>query len=126
MRMPVKVVGTCSLAIVLAVFSVPAVIGSAQTQAQTPPPQERIPGMPANSPEDPQLHHMTEQMAIKRNAQRQQQIVDDTAHLLQLAQQLNDDVSKTNKDTLSLDVVKDADQIEKLAKSIKDRMREAN
>ena len=37
--------------------------------------------------------------------------------------ELKEEVSKSNKDTLSIDVVKKAAEIEKLAKSVKDRMR---
>jgi hypothetical protein len=102
----------------------PIAVQAQQTQNPTPP-VPVIPGVNPNAPEqDPAMHRMTEQMSIKRNAQRQQQIVSDTAHLLQLAQQLNDDVSKSNKNELSVSVVKDADEIEKLAKSIKDKMRD--
>lgn len=79
-----------------------------------------------NTPSDPTLRRMTQQMALKRNSERQQQIVADTAHLLQLAQQLNDEVSKSNKDQLSVSVVKKADEIEKLAKSIKEKMRDGS
>ncbi len=66
---------------------------------------------------------MAEQMAIARNAQRQKQIVSESARLLVLAQNLNADVNKSNKDELSISVVKEAEEIEKLAKSIKDKMR---
>lgn len=72
------------------------------------------------------MRHMTEQMAMRRNTQRQQQIVSDTAHLLDLAQKLNDEVSKSTKDELSVSVVKEADEIEKLAKSIKGKMRDGD
>ncbi|MGB6975498.1 MAG: hypothetical protein WBD67_12525 [Terracidiphilus sp.] len=41
------------------------------------------------------------------------------AELLQLANQLQADVDKTNKDMLSLSVVRKADEIEKLARSMK-------
>jgi hypothetical protein len=97
-----------------------------QSQIPTPPPPA-LPGVNPNpGPEpDPTLHHMTEQMSLQRNAQRQQQIVSDTARLLQLAQKLNADVSKTDKNMLSVPVVKEADQIEKLAKAIKNKMRDA-
>lgn len=101
-----------------------------QNPALTPPPgsigeNPRL-NSPGNTPADPTLRHMTQQMALKRNSERQQQIISDTAHLLQLAQQLNDEVSKTNKNTLSISVVKKADEIEKLAKSIKDKMRDGS
>jgi hypothetical protein len=75
---------------------------------------------------DPSLRRMTEQMAMRRNTQRQQQIVSDSAHLLDLAQKLNDEVTKSTKDELSVSVVKEADEIEKLAKSIKDKMRDGD
>jgi nitric oxide reductase activation protein len=59
----------------------------------------------------------------KYNAQRQQDIQKDAEKLLQLATELKQSVDKTNKDTLSLDVIKKAEQIEKLAKSVKDKMK---
>ncbi len=68
--------------------------------------------------------HMQEQLARSRNNQRQQQMVADAAKLLDLATQLKAEVDKSNKDTLSLSVVKKADEIEKLAKSVKDKMRD--
>lgn len=107
-----------------------AVLGpfAAAAQQQQPAPPPMIPGVnPTSSPDedhDPAFRHITEQMAIRRNAQRQQQIVSDTARLLQLAQKLNSEVSKSSKDTLSVSVVKEADEIEKLAKTIKQRMRD--
>ena len=71
-------------------------------------------------------HRMTEQLAHKRNAQRQEQIVAETTKLLALAQDLKAEVDKSNKNTLSIDVVKKAEAIEKLSKSIKERMRDGN
>lgn len=102
---------------------VPA-IHAQQTQTTTPP-EQNIPGLSPNpTPPDNNMAHMSERMARQRNTDRQKQIVADTAQLLKLAQQLNADVSKTNKDTLSLNVVKEASEIEKLAKTIKDRMKQ--
>lgn len=54
---------------------------------------------------------------------RQAQLVADTKKLYELAEELRVEVAKTNKDTLSLTVVKKAAEVEKLAKSIKERMR---
>jgi len=94
-----------------------------QTPNTEPPPS--FPGVnPRSSDQDEATRRMAEQMAIKRNSQRQQQIVADTAHLLDLAQKLNTEVSKSDKNTLSISVVKEAEEIEKLAKSIKERMRD--
>jgi len=54
---------------------------------------------------------------------RQAQIAADTEKLYQMAQELKAEVAKSNKDILSIAVVKKADEIEKLAKSLKERMR---
>lgn len=67
--------------------------------------------------------HAMEQQAIKRNSQRQQDIVKDTAKLLDLAQQLKDEVDKSRKDQMSVSVIKKAEEIEKLAKSVKEKMK---
>jgi hypothetical protein len=72
---------------------------------------------------DPAAKHAQEEAAKLRNAERQKRLVTDTDKLLQLAQELKTEVDKSNKDTLSLSVVKKAEEIEKLAKSVKDRMK---
>lgn len=66
---------------------------------------------------------MAHQMALKRAVQRQHEIEGDTQKLFSLAQELKDDVGKSTKDQMSLDVIKKAEEIEKLAKSVKDKMR---
>src|SRR5271157_2462987 len=59
----------------------------------------------------------------KLNEQRQRDIKNDTDKLLQLATELKQYVDKTDKNTQSLDVVRKADEIEKLAKAVKDKMK---
>ena len=75
----------------------------------------RIPGMGPS---------VAEKMAIARNDERQKRLQSDTAQLLALATKLKEDVDKTDKYTLSLDVLKRTAEIEKLAKSIRERMKE--
>jgi ATP-dependent helicase/DNAse subunit B len=58
------------------------------------------------------------------NLQRQQRIKKDTDRLLELATELKQNVDKSNENTLSLDVVHKADEIEKLAREIKQKMRD--
>ncbi|HTW45498.1 MAG TPA: hypothetical protein VMD58_08130 [Acidobacteriaceae bacterium] len=96
---------------------------SQQSHAQ--PPEPVIPGMTGTTPpgSDPLMHRMNEEMAVERNTQRQKQIVSDSSRLLLLAQKLSADVAKSNSGELSVSVVKEATEIEKLAKSIKDKMR---
>ena len=47
----------------------------------------------------------------------------DTAKLFQLAQELQAEVAKSGKNTLSISVMKKAAEVEKLARSLKERMR---
>ena len=57
------------------------------------------------------------------NAERQKQIADDTAKLLALATELKSEVDKTSKDTLSINVIRKAESIERLAKGVKEKMK---
>lgn len=91
---------------------------SQQQPAPARPGGEGLPPMgPSISPE------IQAQQARTRNSDRQKQLVNDTDKLLVLATQLKQDVDKTNKDVLSVDVIKKADEIEKLAHSVKERMK---
>jgi hypothetical protein len=58
-----------------------------------------------------------------RNVDRQKQLVLDTQKLLTLANELKVEVDKSTKDTMSLDVIRKADEIEKLAHSVKEKMK---
>jgi len=56
------------------------------------------------------------------NATRKKQIASESAKLLKLATELKAEVDKTDKDTLSIGVIRKADEIEKLAHSVKEKM----
>lgn len=77
-----------------------------------------LPGFGADVPAS-----VKERQVKLQNEERQRRLVDDTQKLLTLATQLHEDVSKTDKNILSIDVVRRADEIEKLAHAVKDRMR---
>jgi hypothetical protein len=57
------------------------------------------------------------------NDERRKQIAEDSAKLLKMATDLKAEVDKTTKDTLSLSVIRKADEIEKLAHSVKEKMK---
>jgi len=91
---------------------------------------QQIPGLPQggkNNPADPDSSpldpHREEKQAELRNTDRQKRLVADTDKLLALATDLKAQVDKSTKDTLSVDVIKKADEIEKLAHSVKERMK---
>jgi hypothetical protein len=57
------------------------------------------------------------------NTERKRQIAEDSAKLLKLATDLKAEVDKTTKDTLSLSVIRKAEEIEKLAHDVKEKMK---
>jgi type VI protein secretion system component VasF len=66
-----------------------------------------------------------EQERLKAVAdQRQKKLIEDAQHLLAMAQTLKTSVDATKKDELSVEVIREADQIEKLAKDLKERMKQ--
>ncbi|MGB6691490.1 MAG: hypothetical protein WBE76_26945 [Terracidiphilus sp.] len=54
---------------------------------------------------------------------QQKRLADDTAKLLTLANELKAELDKTSKDTLSVSVIKKAEQVEKLAHKVRDEMK---
>ena len=70
---------------------------------------------------DPEIR---DKMLREQNKQRQQQIKQDTDKLFQLATELKAAVDRSNENVLSLDVVRKAEEVEKLAKKVKEKMKE--
>ena len=62
-------------------------------------------------------------MEKARNKDRQQSLKKDTDQLLQLATELKQYVDQSNENTLSMDVIKKAEEVEKLAHRVKEKMR---
>jgi septin family protein len=71
-----------------------------------------------------QERDMEDRRQKELNKKRQDEIRDDTQKLFQLATELKSAVDKSNEHVLSLDVIKKAEEVEKLAKKIKDKMKE--
>jgi hypothetical protein len=67
-----------------------------------------------------------QQTQVAGESERKKQIADESTELLTMALALKAEVDKTTKDTLSLNVIKKADQIEKLAKSVKEKMKQSS
>ena len=103
----------------------PHTIFAAQMQQQQLPTVQPPHGALDEPPyaNDPMERVRQQKLAKARNNDRQKQLVADTNKLLSLAKELKEEVDKSNADTLSINVVKKASEIEKLAKSVKDRMR---
>jgi hypothetical protein len=65
-------------------------------------------------------------MEKKAAKQRVAALKTDTDRLLKLSLELKEYVDKSNENVLSLEVIKKADEIEKLAKSVRDKMKGPN
>ncbi|HEY1575512.1 MAG TPA: hypothetical protein VGF82_00365 [Terracidiphilus sp.] len=63
------------------------------------------------------------QAATAGDSNRKKQIADESTQLLSMALALKAEVDKTTKDTLSLNVIRKADEIEKLAHTVKEKMK---
>jgi hypothetical protein len=110
------------LAVLAAVlFFIGGIAGWAQDAGQSAPPP--LPGAQRTRDDDAWEAQQKRDMAKKRNLQRQQNLKQDTDKLLRLATELKQYVDKTNENTLSLEVIKKAEEIEKLAHSVKEKMK---
>jgi hypothetical protein len=105
------------LTIVVLSFS----LSAAAQNSRIPPSQ--LPENQTPSQEDEARSKLEKEMAKKANQERQAALKKDTDKLLKLATELKEYVDKTNENMLSMDVVKKADEIEKLAHSVKDKMK---
>ncbi|MEO7029185.1 MAG: hypothetical protein ABI147_07250 [Acidobacteriaceae bacterium] len=110
-------------------------IGSATAQTQNPTPGTGRPQQPPRTqtlppfddqpalPDDP-LAALREAGRVRAVAnERQKKIMDETEKLLQLATELKAEVDKTTKDQMSLETIRKAEEIEKLAHDVKQRMK---
>jgi len=110
----------------MVLFLVPAAGGGWQQESMLQYP--KIPPEAVRMPDAVQQHDINQQEKEKQNfeaanAERKKEIADDSSKLLKLATDLKTEVDKTNKDTLSLNVIRKADAIEKLAHDVKEKMK---
>src|SRR6266700_1162048 len=88
--------------------------------------QQRMPGIEKKPPKDEERARVERGMAKKASQERQADLKRDTDKLLKLATELKQYVDKSNENVLSLDVLKKAEAIEKLARSVKEKMKGYN
>jgi hypothetical protein len=107
----------------LLLFLVLAMPGTAQNH-QGPP--LRVDGTVAPPESEEGRDRLVREMAKKANMERQAALKADTDRLVKLAGELKQYVDKSNENVLSVDVLKKAEEIEKLAHSVKDKMKGPN
>lgn len=72
---------------------------------------------------DPLREEWEKKLEKRRNQDRHESLKRDTDELLKLATELKEYVDKTNADMLSVDVIDKAEEIEKLAKKVRNKMK---
>ena len=103
-----------------------AVLAFAQETPTAQPSQQKGNLNPPFSSEEDARARITADMAKKAAKERVAALKTDTDKLLKLSVELKEYVDKSDEHVLSIDVVKKAEQIEKLAKSVKDKMKGPN
>lgn len=93
-------------------------LDTASLGAQIFPQQERPP-----KENEEWITQQQREQARQRNVERQKKLKQDTDRLLELATELKQYVDRSNENTLSVDVVKKCEEIEKLAKDVKNKMK---
>jgi hypothetical protein len=110
----------CWFTLLLSLFLSP---GLAQNPAHPSVPGEGNPPMTDGDEARSRIEHDMEKRAAK---ERVAALKSDTDKLLKLSVELKAYVDKSDENVLSLDVIKKADEIERLARSVKDKMKGPN
>ncbi len=84
--------------------------------------EAQVPGQ-RRLPDEPLREDMLRRQAKQRNKERHEALKKETDKLLDLATELKEYVDESSENTLSLDVIKKAEEIEKLAKKVKEKMK---
>ena len=96
--------------------------GQASSSGHSQPHTGLEPLGPADTP-SPLAGSNATKLEHMREDERHKRLEADTAKLLALTNELKAEVDKASKDELSLDVVRKAAEIEKLARDVKERMK---
>jgi hypothetical protein len=93
--------------------------GKAAPEALAAPQQHRD----EPPPPDPTLKKMQKEAEKRRNEQRQSDLKRDADQLYNLAAELKKSVDSTTENVLSVEVLRKTEEIQKLAKSVHDKMK---
>jgi len=109
-------------------FSVFLVAARAQNSLPRQMPTQPPPHADTNAPmdEDEARDRIIHDLEKKAAKERVAALKSDTDKLLKLSVELKAYVDKSDENVLSLDVIKKAEEIEKLAKSVKEKMKGPN
>lgn len=99
-----------------------------QSTKPSPPLNSSPPSMPDVSgrqaePDNPMSERMKISAERAHNEERRKRMLSDTEKLLSLSTELKEYLEKTTRDELSLDVIRKAGEIERLAHDVQQRMK---
>jgi hypothetical protein len=101
-----------------------AVFGQTVTTGSTPASRQSGTPNPLGPAFDPLDSPFADTTRQKRNDDRQRRIVSDTQRLVALANQLKAEIAASGAESMTPEMLRQMDEIEKLAKSVKDKMRD--
>jgi len=104
--------------------AIPPAVAQAQ-DLHTPIPPAVVPGPRTGDALAPTGDDILRQQVMAANLQRQVEIRRDTDRMLQLTAELKDFLEKGQQGVMSVDAIKKAEQIEKLAHSVKSKMKQS-
>jgi hypothetical protein len=104
------------LSVLICVLTLTICNGTWTSVAQAAPQRREI-------PPDPAPEAMRKHAEKQRNEQRQSDLKHDTDELYKLASELKKSVDNSNEHVLSVEVIRKAEAIEKLAKSVRTKMK---
>ena len=111
------------LRVIFVVLAFVLFLGAQQQDPSRPPRPPQPPGMTDLGRDMDIPPEMQREMNKRLNKERQEQLKKDTDRLYQLATELKQSVDKSNENVMSLDVIRKAEEIEKLAKQVKEKMK---
>jgi nitric oxide reductase activation protein len=122
MRRPVRFLrGSLAFIVMSLLLFLP--IQSPARQQGSGMPSDQLPSAAPPGPMTPEQEHIEHDRAKRMNKERFDSLKRDTDKLLELATELKQNVDRANENTLSLDVIKKADEIDKLAKQVREKMK---
>jgi len=117
----------CSSVVLMLVVGTPFAHTVAAQIQQTPPSPQNHPLTPLDDPgssmDAAAKERMEEQRAKLQADDRQKHLLADTARLVELSNQLQAEVNKSTKYEVSLTAMSKAEEIEKLAHSVRERIK---
>jgi hypothetical protein len=126
-----KIIGAMGTGVVVGCSLLLGALGGAQTPYGADPMQNSGPvstagraGSAIGRPVDSLEAAMAERTRAERNLERQKHLENDTKRLLALANEVNTEIASSGMETMTPEMLRKMNEIEKLARSVKEKMKD--